>query len=171
MKKKGRRRYQDLVRIEEEKYKYRQGFAKVDVVFLEFGKYLTQAAKIVFVTLKSFSHGDDIVFPSLTTIEHRSGLSRPTVSEAINELEEFHWVTKLTPDDPRFDPDIPNNQYELNTPVWRIDGVRHFCQTPTKEQAVARKKAKKEARFKYQNWDIWAAIHNARKRRIGTPRY
>lgn len=72
-------------------------FIKVPRYFIERGRYLTPQAKWVWVVLKYFeNYRTKQIFPSHSTIEELSGLSKTAVSKALKELEEFLWIIKQT---------------------------------------------------------------------------
>jgi hypothetical protein len=70
-------------------------FVVVRMELFNQGRYLTPHAKWVYATLRSFTNNEtDRTFPSYDKIEERSGLNRPAISRALQELEHFYWIEK-----------------------------------------------------------------------------
>lgn len=70
-------------------------FVKVSTDLLNRGKYLTPAAKWLYVALRSFKNvKDGRTFPSYKKIMGRSGLSRNAVAKGLAELERWGWIVR-----------------------------------------------------------------------------
>lgn len=144
---KRRRKIKEIASVPWSEYKYSKGFAKVDVAFLEFGRYLTKDAKLVYIAIKSFAAGTESKpFPSYTSIQHRAGISRPQVAAALHELETFNWIRRIRPTNDEGELTGQNNRYTIGQCTRVIDGVKHLVLSPTKEQAKAWKEHKKSLR-------------------------
>ncbi|MDQ4121964.1 MAG: helix-turn-helix domain-containing protein [Acidobacteriota bacterium] len=68
-------------------------FIQVYYNFFERGVYLSPAAKLVYITLKSFENAvSKKIFPTQEKIQEKSNLSKNAVTQALKELEYFGWI-------------------------------------------------------------------------------
>lgn len=102
-------------------------FTKVENYLFEEGKYLTPAAKLVYVVLRSFRNNKSgRTCPSYEKIMVRSGLSRNKVADALHELEYFSWMSRKKVF-------IGGNHYDFLYP-WNVNS-RLPREWPTKQAA------------------------------------
>jgi hypothetical protein len=102
-------------------------FTRVDNYIFEEGRYLTPAAKLVYVVLCSFRNNKTgKTFPSYDKIIAKSGLGRNKVAAALNELEHFHWISRKKVF-------IGGNHYRVSWPVDNEYRLPSIC--PTKQAA------------------------------------
>lgn len=120
------------------------------------GKYLSLHAKWVYTTLKSFWNFDSgRIFPSYQRIMERSGLTKPTISKALKELEYFGWIII----ERHFKGDENKNRRtsdyhlcfpKINSPEQSgeiLNDKEWYC-CPTKQQAAEWKKVQAQKRSK-----------------------
>lgn len=75
--------------------RYRKNFVQVPFELFENGIYLSERAKVVYITLISFRNKKTSkTYPSYEKIMKRSGLNKDQVAAALNELEYFGWIER-----------------------------------------------------------------------------
>lgn len=71
-------------------------FVMVSFDLLERGRFLTVAAKWLYVVLRSFrNEKTGATFPTYEKIMRRGGLSRNAVAKGLAELEHFGWIERV----------------------------------------------------------------------------
>ena len=75
--------------------RYQKNFVQVPFELFENGVYLSERAKVVYITLISFRNNKNSkTYPSYQKIMERSGLNKDQVAAALNELEYFGWIER-----------------------------------------------------------------------------
>ena len=111
-------------------------YIMVPISVYERGRWLSSRAKLMWAVLKSFENRKNKqIFPSYDKLQERSGLSRGSISLALEELETFGWLKKRK----RFG---HSTVYKLLIPE---------AITPTKEENKAWLTAKRKERTANRN--------------------
>jgi hypothetical protein len=122
-------------------------FTRVENYIFEEGRYLTPAAKLVYVVLCSFRNNKTgKTFPSYKKIMAKSRLGKNKVAAALNELEHFIWITRKKVF-------IGSNHYWFLYP-WNVQpGLPR--EWPTKEEAkeYARLVRERKPHYGTKPWD------------------
>lgn len=133
---------------------WEEAFTKIENRIFTQGRFLTSDAKVAYMTLKSFQNSESgLCFPSYDKIIERSNLSRPKLSLALAELEQFRWIKKTK----RFS---GSTHYELTHPlVYLLDaygirvGIRPDQTCPTGSEADEwRRQMKAKRRKPGKSW-------------------
>lgn len=132
---------------------FENGFTKVENKLFFRGRYLSQDARWVYVTLCHFRNGKtQLCNPNLDTLMERTDLRREDLCNALSELEHFHWIGKKPK---RFG---GSTSYTIGWPVVpEYDGGERVGlaadQTrPTKEEADRWQQWLKDKKPKKRKW-------------------
>jgi DNA-binding transcriptional MocR family regulator len=118
-----------------------RNFTKVPNNLFENGRYLSPAAKLVYVVLCNFRNNKTgKTFPSYEKIMMKSGMSRNKVAAAVNELEQFYWITRKKVF-------IGGNHYKLTSPIEKE--TQQPCIWPTQDAAKQYAKQVKDEKPRY----------------------
>lgn len=144
---------------------WEEGFTMIENEIFTQGRFLSADAKVAYITLKSFQNAETgLCFPAYDKIIERSGLTRPRLADALEELTQFNWLTKKK----RFS---GSTYYKFETPlVYQLDGNKnriglfHDQTCPSKAEA---EQWKKRLRIKNRrNGKVWSETVRAEGKRI-----
>lgn len=137
--------YAELARPEDEKT-----FAQVPENFMIFGKHLSLRAKWVYTALRKFyNKTDKRCFPTRQTVAELAGLSVKTVDKAFDELQVFGWIDRRSINSTYASNGQPMIQTDMTYPTKADFGYTKICfrESPTKAEAAAYRKKKKQSEF------------------------